>query len=64
MGLQVGGASGKESACHCRRHEMWAPSLGREDVGVGSDNPLQYSCLGNSTGRGTWQAIVHGAKHN
>ena len=26
-----GGAHGKESACQCRRHEMWVPSLGRED---------------------------------
>ena len=23
--------------------------------------PLQYSCLGNPTGRGTWRATVHGA---
>ena len=23
-------------------------------------NPLQYSCLGNPMGRGTWRAIVHG----
>ena len=22
-------------------------------------NPLQYSCLGNSTDRGAWQATVH-----
>ena len=26
-----GGASGKEHACQCRRHEMWVPSLGQED---------------------------------
>ena len=26
----------------------------------GNGNPLQYSCLGNSMDRGTWQAIVHG----
>ena len=26
----------------------------------GNGNPLQYSCLGNPMGRGTWQAIVHG----
>ena len=24
-------ASGKEPACHCRRHEMWVRSLGREE---------------------------------
>ena len=26
----------------------------------GNGNPLQYSCLENSTDRGTWQATVHG----
>ena len=27
-----GGASGKESACQCRRHEKpWVPTLGQED---------------------------------
>ena len=26
-----GGASGKEPACQCRRHETWVQSLGRED---------------------------------
>ena len=29
-------------------------------VGEGNDNPLQYSCLGNSMDRGPWQATVHG----
>ena len=33
--------------------------LGRSP-GEGNDNPLQYSCLGNSMDRGTWQATVHG----
>ena len=28
--------------------------------GEGNGNPLQYSCLGNSTGRGAWWATVHG----
>ena len=28
--------------------------------GVGNGNPLQYSCLGNPSDRGAWQAIVHG----
>ena len=27
---------------------------------VGNGNPLQYSCLKNSTDRGAWQATVHG----
>ena len=25
-----------------------------------NDNPFQYSCLGNPTDRGAWQATVHG----
>ena len=28
--------------------------------GGGNSNPLQYSCLGNPTGRGAWGATVHG----
>ena len=36
------------------------PGLGRSP-GVGNDNPLHYSCLGNSVGRGAWQATVHRA---
>ena len=28
--------------------------------GVENSNLLQYSCLENSMGRGTWQATVHG----
>ena len=35
------------------------PGLGRSP-GKGNDNPLQYSCLGNSMDRGGWQAIVRG----
>ena len=27
----LGGASGKEPACQCRKHETWVLSLGRED---------------------------------
>ena len=33
----------------------------RKASGVGNGNPLQYSCLGNMTGRGTWWATVHRA---
>ena len=36
------------------------PRLGRSPGG-GNANPLQYSCLENSMGRGTWRATVHGA---
>ena len=28
--------------------------------GEGSDNPLQYFCLGNPMDRGAWQATIHG----
>ena len=35
------------------------PGLERSP-GEGNDNPLQYSCLGNSMDRGTWWATVHG----
>ena len=29
-------------------------------LGEGNGNPLQYSCLGNPTDRGAWQATVYG----
>ena len=32
----------------------------RRSPGVGNGNPLQYSCLENSTDRRAWQARVHG----
>ena len=35
------------------------PRWGRSP-GEGNVNTLQYSCLGNPTDRGAWQAIVHG----
>jgi len=35
------------------------PGLGRFP-GVADGNPLQYSCLENSTDRGAWWAIVNG----
>ena len=34
------------------------PGSGRTP-GEGNGNPLQYSCLGNPTDRGAWQATVH-----
>ena len=45
------GSDGEESACN-------------EDVGSipGLGNPLQYSCLENSTDRDAWQAIVTGSQ--
>ena len=35
------------------------PGSGRSP-GEGNDNPLGYSCLGNSMDRGAWWATVHG----
>ena len=35
------------------------PGSGRSP-GEGHSNPLQYSCLENTTDRGAWLAIVHG----
>ena len=35
------------------------PGSGKS-LGEGSDNPLQYSCLGNPMDRGAWWATVHG----
>ena len=35
------------------------PGIGRSP-GAGNGNPLQYSCLENSMGRGSWWATVHG----
>ena len=32
----------------------------RGSPGGGNGKPLQYSCLGNPTDKGSWQAIVHG----
>ena len=35
------------------------PGSGRSPA-AGNGNPLQYSCLENSTDRGAWRATVHG----
>ena len=48
----------KESACNAGDQGS-IPGLGRSPGG-GHDNPLQYSCLGNTMDRGAWQATVHG----
>ena len=47
--------------CLPTMRETRVQSLGREDSpGEGNGNPLQYSCLENSTGRGAWWATAHG----
>ena len=53
-----GGSDSKASACNPGDPGS-VPGLGRSP-GEGNGNPLQYSCLENSTDWGTWQATVHG----
>ena len=56
-----GGISGKEAACHRRRHETkrfgsWVEKIPwRREMAT-----LQYSCLGNPMDRGAWRATVFG----
>ena len=52
-----GRSSDKESACNAGGLGS-IPSLVRSS-GEGNDNPLQYSCLGNSLDRGAWQATIY-----
>ena len=54
----LGGSDGKESACNAG-DQGFIPGSGRSP-GKGNGNPVQYSCLENSMGRGDWQATVHG----
>ena len=51
----LGGSGGKGSASDMDL----MPELGRSP-GEGNGNPLQYSYLGNSMGRGAWRVTVHG----
>ena len=51
-------SDGKESACDVGDTGS-IPGLGRSP-GERNGYPLQYSCLGNSMNRGSWQAMVHG----
>ena len=45
-----GGASGKESACQCRRHKRFCSIPGSGGCpGVGNGDLLQYYCQENST---------------
>ena len=52
------GSDGKESACKAEDPGS-IPGSGRSP-GEGNGYPLQYSCLENSTIRGTLWAAVHG----
>ena len=53
-----GGSDSKESACSAGDPGL-IPGLGRSPGG-GHGNPLQYSCLENSTDKGAWWATVRG----
>ena len=55
-----GSSDGKESACNVEDLGS-IPGLG-SSPGEGNGNPLQYSCLGNPTDSGTWQATVDGVE--
>ena len=56
--LRWQGPNGKEFTCNAGDLSS-IPGSGRVREG-GHGNPLQYSCLGNPTDRGTWWATVHG----
>ena len=53
----AGDSYGKESACNAGDLGS-IPEL-RTSLGERNDNPLQYSCLGNSMDRGAWWATIH-----
>ena len=52
------GSDSKESACNTG--DPCSISGSEISPGEGTDNLLQYSCLGNLTYRGDWWATVHG----
>ena len=56
--LAICGGSDRESACAAGDPDS-IPGLGRS-AGEGNGNPLQYSCLDNSTDIEAWQATVRG----
>ena len=51
-----GGSDGKESACNAGGPDLI--SVSGRSLREGNGNPLQYSCLENSTDRGAWWATV------
>ena len=55
-------SNGKEPPCNSGDLNS-IPGLGRSP-GEGNGNPLQYSCLENSTDREAWQAMVHGVTNS
>ena len=57
-----GGSDHEASACNAGDPGL-IPGLGRSP-GEWNDIPFQYSCLEDSTGRGAWQASVHGHRES
>ena len=58
----LGGTSGKEPSCQCRKQETWGSiSQTGRSPGEGNGNPLQYSCLETPMDGGAWWATVHGS---
>ena len=56
----TGGTSSEGHTCQCRRDKSsWFDPWFRKIPWRRACNPLQYSCLENSTDRGTRKAIVH-----
>ena len=65
MGIEPGfpgGLDSKEHACNAGDLDS-IPGSGRS-LGEGNGNPLWYSCLEDSMGRGAWRATVPGVIHN
>ena len=58
MGASLGGSDGKQSDCSTGDPGS-IPGSGRSP-GEGNGNPLQYSCLEQSTHEGSWRATVRG----
>ena len=55
----LGGSGSEESAYNAGDPGLIPVS--RPSPGGRNGCPLQYSCLENSTNRGAWSAVVHGA---
>ena len=60
-GQLLGGLSGKESTCQCRRHKKlrFNPLISKTPWSRKWQSPEVF-LLGNSVDRGTWRATVHG----
>ena len=53
---------GKESACSAG--DLGSIPRLRRSHEEGNSSPFQHSCLENPTGRGAWQAVIHGVAKN